>query len=211
VKPVRTRTVALTGAALLGFGTLAACSSSSDKTDATPTASQSSADDAAALSDTPSTKPTSSVSGPNSRSEGSVTTGIPADYTLPQDIKLGTCYLRMPDTYDLSDAIETDCANPHYVEIISTFTWPKEYVDFIAAEWANQADRCGDLAWSMGEKETGSYNWSGVSRKDETNVWAPSAAQISAGDTTGYCAISGSTASTLLVGSAVAGTLENKE
>ena len=151
--------------------------------------------------------PTNSVSGHNSReASGGTLHNVPADYTLPQDIELGTCYLRLPDTYDLSDAIKVDCAQPHFIEIISTFTWPKEYADFQTDEWNKQSKRCDTDNVSLvsaAQKKGGASGWSA----DKRRVWAPSVTQLSDGQGTGYCTVSGWVASDLFVGSVVSGSL----
>ncbi|MCL2092135.1 MAG: hypothetical protein FWH11_13210 [Micrococcales bacterium] len=165
----------------------------------------------------PSVLPTSTTSGPNSRSKGAVDRDIPADYVLPQDIKPGTCYLQLPDTYDLSDAKPIDCADPHFVEIVATFTWPAAYVDTIVNEYDNQIARCEGKF--KGVATTAGYDWvaRGASGSKsfsngyvfgQDHVWFASAAQLTAGEGIGYCAVTPFFDHQLMVGSLVAATYQ---
>lgn len=165
----------------------------------------------------PSASPTSTVSGPNSRSEGGVEQAIPASYVLPQNIGPGTCYLQLPDTYDLSDAKPVDCSEPHFVEIVATFTWPPTYADTIVDEYSSQISRCEekfeDAATAAGytwvsRGASGSYEGEAGVVYGEDHVWFPSAAQLALGEGIGYCAVAPTRSSRLMAGSVVAGTYQ---
>ena len=202
VKSVRTRTVAPVGTLLLALGTLAACSGDSD--DTATTASQSGPDASTATatsSASPSTDETEHCRPSGKRSD----CPIPKDYTLPQNIEPGTCYLLDTVTYDLSDTVEVDCSEPHYLEITATFTWPEAYIDAIGDQWGKEDSRCND---KLSEAMNRHGLVDDILGNIYTDVWAPSAMQMAAGERTGYCSLEPRKSHKLLVGSVLSDTFK---
>ena len=131
---------------------------------------------------------------------------IPRTFRLDQDITPGTCYDVVSVTFDLSDARVVDCEEPHRMEFVSTYRLAKQYTD--QSDPRAEADRWScwyDVIQPRVEHDPTLFSDSAAL------TWYPSAPQIAADQTTGYCVLVANTSQTgsdLLVGSLVADTYQ---
>ncbi|MCL2468143.1 MAG: septum formation family protein [Micrococcales bacterium] len=127
---------------------------------------------------------------------------VPDGYTLQQDIAIGTCFDVYSTRFDLSDAKPISCETPHALEAVGAFTWSDSPTRQNDGMIQSQVSSCWDD--SMRHRVSTDRQIDDAS----VDVWFPSATQISAGATTGYCMARAHRDDDLLVGSVVAGTYE---
>ncbi|MCL2091381.1 MAG: hypothetical protein FWH11_09220 [Micrococcales bacterium] len=108
---------------------------------------------------------------------------------VPQDVRPGTCYDSSYSVADNRDDFfrnmdKVDCDVPHMLEVISTFTWSKAPTGRDDPMIAAQVSSC----WNdvINPKVADDEKLLFDSRAD---IWFPTAAQIAAGEKTGYCTL----------------------
>jgi hypothetical protein len=132
-----------------------------------------------------------------SASEG---TSIP-DFTLTQTLVAGDCFADIPQYNDMHDAVHTDCASPHSIEVLYTFKFPSALSNTGDPVIKEQVSACFDKMGSM---------VSSVSPKlvdaSDSRIFPPSARQWNSGSKTAYCVLEPADQFQKLTGSVVAGT-----
>jgi len=139
---------------------------------------------------------------PASSNSGSSTDSDIPSYVLRTDVVPGDCLLDAPGTYDLSDAVVVDCAEPHGAEVLSTLAMSTPVLEDLEGwdpAYSDLAERCAvDAAGLLGATPVEQVGWS--------EVFYPHPDEWADGGRTAYCVL-GTTGT--VTGSAATGTFSD--
>lgn len=169
--------VASTLTLLLG-ATVGACQNTPSASPSTVGGASTPAPTGTPMTGTPPPTTTQPYDGSTPDSTGSTS----SDYVLDQSLTRGTCFDRYSTTADLSDVHQVGCSAPHALEIVGTFALTTPFTGPDDPGIQTQADDC--LNKVIASLTSGNDQWY---QETSADVWYPSAAQVSAGHTTGYC------------------------
>ncbi|WP_148234269.1 DUF4190 domain-containing protein [Cellulomonas flavigena] len=102
-------------------------------------------------------------------------------YALPQDVALGTCWVAMPEYYDLRDAEVVPCSQDHDAEVVALLTATGAPATDLTVDdpvLTAALEQC-DAAVAALDPELLDWGY--------TDVWLPHPDQVAAGQLAGYC------------------------